>query len=73
MLARCMCSDLVWVLTVAAHAVWLACIGGLAIFMRVCAFGGFLFYFLTASACLTITSLCDPLGLCYSTPRVDLA
>ena len=37
----------------------LACIGGLA--LVVCAFGGFLLYFLPAYAFLTIVSLCNTL------------
>ena len=54
-----MCCALVRVLMVAAHATWLACVGGLADFMRMCAFGTFLLQCLIASAWITITSLCN--------------
>ena len=41
LLVRCMCSGLVGGLPFVARAAWLACVGGLAFIVCVCAFGDF--------------------------------
>ena len=57
MLVRCLYSGLVGGLLFVARVALLACVGGLT--FVVCAFDGFLLYFLLAYAFLTNASLCN--------------